>query len=154
MDPLETEDEEGCRQSDHRVAYRRIQLQRREAFRWETYSYRRYCESSVDKFREWITFHNWVEALQESTSDGKAEAYQRTVVGAVEEFFPLRTVRRKNTEPPWLDKKTKKALEDRKKLYVSEGGRTAVWKLEKKRTDTIVRERKRKFLDIQKETFG
>ena len=87
------------------------------------------------------------------TADEKAEAYQETVVQAVEEFFPLRSVRKKSTDPPWLDRKTKKLIEDRKELFVREGGRSAVWKQEKKRTDRIIKERKRKLLDFQKEAL-
>ena len=149
--PLETE-EEG-RKSDHRIAYCRLNLKRREVFRWETYSYRKYCDTSVAKFREWVTFHGWSEVLEESTAEGKARAYQETLKKAVEACFQLRTVRRKSTDPPWLDRKTKKLIEDKNKLYVTEGGRTAVWKEEKKRTDAVVKERKRKFMDIQRETL-
>ena len=61
-------------------------------------------------------FHDWSEVLTATGSNAKAEAYQRTVVGAVEAMFPLRTVRRKNTDPIWLDRKTKKIIGDRKKL--------------------------------------
>ena len=73
------------------------------------------------------------------------------MVAAVEEFFPLKKVRRKNTDPPWLDKKTAKMIEDRKQLYVSEGGHTELWKEEKKRTNEAVRNRKRVFFDRQKD---
>ena len=82
--------------------------------------------------------HGWEEVLTAATSEAKALAYQRAVVGAVERFFPLRTVKRKDTDPPWMNKKTKKLLEDRKKLFVEEGGRTATWKLEKKKQMRLV----------------
>ena len=60
-------------------------------------------------------------------------------------------MRRKDNDPPWLDKKTKKRIKDRKKLYVDKGGRTQTWKEEKKRTDEVVKKRKRGFIDRQKE---
>ena len=49
-----------------------------------------------------------------------------------------------------MDKKTKDLIEDRKRFYREEGGRTAAWKLEKKKTDEAVKKRKRGFLDIQR----
>ena len=121
------------------------------SYRWEKYSYRRYTEESVKKFREWVVFHDWDAVLSARTADAKAEAYQAAVVGAVESMFELKTVRRKDTDPPWLDKRTKKLNQDRKKLYVEEGGRAAVWKEEKKRVEGEVRKRKRGFLDRQKD---
>ena len=62
-------------------------------------------------------------------------------------------MRRKNTDPPWLDKKTAKLIEDRKKLYVTEGGRTDLWKQEKKKTNEAVKKRKRAFFDRQKDNL-
>ena len=150
LSPLETEDED-TRRSDHRIVCCKVSLRRQEAFRWETYSYRHFNERSTEIFREWVVFHDWKEVLQAGTAEEKAEAYQKTVVGAVEKFYPLRTIRRKNTDPPWLDKKTKKMIEDRKEFYIQEGGRTEAWKQEKKKTNDAVRKRKRGFLDIQKE---
>ena len=41
VSPLETEEEEGLlRKSDHRVAFCKLGLQRREAFRWASYTYK------------------------------------------------------------------------------------------------------------------
>ena len=64
------------------------------------------------------------------TADAKAMAYQDTLTRAIESCFPLKTVRRKNT---WLDRKTKKMINDRKLFFIEEGGRTAAWKEEKKK---------------------
>ena len=50
-----------------------------------------------------------------------------------------------------MDKKTKEMLETRKRFFIEEGGRTAAWKEEKKRTNEVVRKRKRGYLDIQRE---
>lgn len=151
LDPLETVTEAGItKRSDHRIAYCRLKLARREAFCWETFSYRSYNERSVKKFKEWITWQDWDAVLAADCLDSKAEAYQRTIVEAVERFIPLKKVKRKTSDLPWMDKKTKKMIEDRKKLFIEEGGRTEVWKQEKKRTNEAVRARKHSYFDRQK----
>ena len=147
--PLETE-EEG-RQSDHRVAYAKIVLRKNRRFEWVSYSYRRYTDHAAAKFREWIVWHDWASVLTAAGSERKAEEYQSTVTGAVERFFPLRRVKKRSTDPPWMDKRTRDMIEARKKLYREEGKRTDAWKREKKRTDEAVRARKRLFFDCQKE---
>ena len=80
------------------------------ANRWETYSYRRYTDDSVNRFRDWITWFDWDDVLSAGDSDSKAEAYQRTITGAVDRFFPLRKVKKKSTNPPWMDRKTLKMI--------------------------------------------
>ena len=151
MRPLESEGENDIRKSDHLIVYCKILLNKQDAYRWETYSYRHFNERSVEKFRDWVVFHDWADVLEADTPDGKAEAYQRMVVGAVEKFFPLRTVRKKSSDPPWLNKKTRDLIDARKRFYLEEGGRTAAWKLEKMKTEEAVGKRKRGFLDIQRD---
>ena len=123
LEPLESEEN---KRSDHKIAYVRATIQKRASFKWEKYTYRHFNDDSVRRFREWVVMHGWEEVLLAVTSEEKALAYQGAVVGAVERFFPLRTVRRKDTDPPWLDKKTKKMLEDRKSLFFEEGGRACL----------------------------
>ena len=95
--------------------------------------------------------YDWAEVLEEGTSDGKAQAYQDTLLKAMDRFFPFKTVRRKSTNPPWMDKKTLGMIEDRRRLYVEEGGRSELWKEEKKRTREAVKKRKRDYFDKQKD---
>ena len=152
LEPLETEGEgDNLRKSDHRVGFCKINLPRKQAFKWVTYSYRHFNDNSAAKFRDWIVMYDWAAVLQAPSSDAKAEEYQGIVVKAVERFFPLRTVRKKDNDPPWMDKKTKDMIEARKRFYMDEGGRTAAWKEEKRITNEAVRKRKRGFLDIQRE---
>ena len=128
---LETED--GSRASNHRTAYCKAELARLRTFTWEKYTYRHYNEESVQKFKEWVVLHDWKEVLEASGSNNKADAYQRAVGAALERYFPLKTTHRKSTDLPWMNKKTRKMIWDRKKLFWQEGGkRTPVWKAEKK----------------------
>ena len=83
--PLETEgqDEAMRRRSDHKLTYCRLLLEKKKAFRWEVYKYRRFNDSAVARFWEWIVMYDWAEVLDEDTSDGKANAYQGTVLRAL-----------------------------------------------------------------------
>ena len=138
--PLETEGDEAVA-SDHRIAYCGIKLHRREKFTWEKYSYRHYTKENAGKFKEWAIMHDWKEVLNAVGSDKKAELYQKSVEGALERCFPLKTTRRKNTDLPWMNKRTLEAIKDRKELFVREGGkRTDAWKEAKKGTSEMVRE--------------
>ena len=150
LEPLETDD--GSRHSDHRVAYCRAELARLRTFVWQTYSYRHFNEESVKKFKEWVVFHEWKSVHEAEGSNAKTKAYQDTICWALETFFPLKTTRRKSTDLPWMNKRVRKLIRDRKRLFWEEGGkRTDAWKAEMKRIETIIQERKKGFMMVQKD---
>ena len=151
--PLETEgkDDEITR-SDHRVAFAKLAIPRKESFKWQSYKYRHFSAEGVQAFKEWVVLHPWDEVLTTPDSNSKAEAYQKTIVQAIERSFPLKTMRKKSTDLPWMNRRSRKLVEQRKRLYWEEGGkRTAVWKQEKRRVDEIILNRKKGYLTTQKE---
>ena len=74
-------------------------------------------------------FKDWRTVLGETDVDCKTEEYQRQVVDAIEACFPLKKMRRKDTDPPWINKQVWKEISSRKKFFQEEGGiRTQAWK--------------------------
>ena len=92
MGPLETED---SRPSDHRVAFCKFKVQRKEAFRWETYTYRHHSSEAEEAFKNWIVMHDWAAVYNAVGSNAKTNAYQDTLTWAIDCFFPLKTRRKK-----------------------------------------------------------
>ena len=92
LSPLETEEGQ---ESDHRVAFCKIALRRKERFVWQNYTYRHYNEESVKAFKEWIVMHDWREVFNAEGSVRMTEAYQGTISWAMGNFFPLKTRRKK-----------------------------------------------------------
>ena len=153
LEPLATEetDNEEARSSDHRVAYCRLDLPRRNTFTWETYTYRYFNEESKKNFKAWIVMHDWQEVLAAEGSNNKADAYQNTLNAAMDWFFPWKTIRRRSNDLPWINKAVIKRIEARKRLYWSEGGkRTALWREEQKKTADLIKSRKKEYRDTQK----
>ena len=149
LSPLETEEGQ---ESDHRVAYCKIALARKEKFVWQNYTYRHYNEKSVKAFKDWIVLHDWKEVLNADGSIKMTEAYQGTISWAMESFFPLKTRRKKSTDLPWMTKGLQKMIQTRKRTYWGEGGeRTEVWREEKKRVAQAIKDRKRGYIQNQKD---
>ena len=155
--PLETEAAEDdplltTKKSDHRIAYSRIGLQRKQAFTWESYSYRHYNDESVEAFKDWMVMHNWDEVRQAEGSNAKAAAYQDTINSAIERYFPLKTRRKKSTDLPWMSRKILGMIDDRKRMYMAAGGiRTDEWKVKKREIERQIKERKKGYMNTQKE---
>ena len=66
--------------------------------------------------------------------------------------FPYVTTVRRSTEPPWINSAVKKRIKQRKAVYRREG-RSAVWRRLKKVTDGIIRRRKSKYMDSQRDVL-
>lgn len=76
-----------------------------------------------------------------SGSDLKAEIYQRHIDWAMNAFFPIKTVRKKSTDLPWINKAIWKRIKRRMRVYRKEG-RSELWKWMKSVTDEIIKKRK------------
>ena len=143
--PLETDSS----QSDHSILYMSTELPRQESFEWITYSYRHFNDEAQEEFGRWIITHDWSDVFLAQSSNDKAKAYQSHIDSAMERFFPLRTVRRKSSDLPWINKAIKKKIRRRKKVYRKEG-RSELWKYLKAATDKLIKDRKRSYMDLKK----
>ena len=148
--PLEPEPGHHGTRSDHRVAFLKAELPRLRSFEWVTYQYRYFNSDAVDQFGRWLAGRDWADVVQSEGSNAKANLYQEAVTGAMEEVFPLITVRKKSTDCPWISNRIWKLIRRRKGVYRREG-RSAKWKRLKKLTDEMIKERRRIYLDSQKE---
>ena len=144
ISPLETEKGQP---SDHRVAYCKIALKRKENFVWQNYTYRHYNEDSVKAFKDCIIMHDWREVFNAEGSIKMTEAYQDTIMWAMGTFFPLKSRRKKSKDLPMMTKKLQKMIQTRKRIFWSEGReRTEVWKAEKKKVDQAIKDRKQGYI--------
>ena len=119
--PLEPEPGQNGTRSDHRVAFVRAGLPKVRSFEWLKYQYRYYSDQAVEKFGQWLATKDWGDVASAVGSNAKAEAYQAAVTGAMEEIFPLITVRKKSTDCPWISNRIRKLVRRRKGVYRREG---------------------------------
>ena len=89
----------------------------------------------MGEFGSWLAGRDWADVVQAEGSNAKAELYQEAVTGALEQFFPLITVRKKSTDCPWISNRIRKLIRRRKGIYRREG-RSSKWRRIKKLTDT------------------
>ena len=135
--------------SDHRVSFVKAELPKIRSFEWFSYSYRYYNEKSEKKFGSWLAGFDWAEMVSLRGSNNKAEYYQARVMEALEEFFPLFTVRKRSMDCPWVNKRILKMIRNRKEIYQREG-RSANWRRVRKVVEDMILRRK-KYLQSQKD---
>ena len=124
-------------------------LPRQQSFEWVTYQYRHLTKEAQAEFEAWIVMNDWSDVYAAVGSDQKASAYQRHIDRAMDTFFPLRTVKKKSTDPPWLNRATKKKIRRRNEIYMKEG-ESELWRWMKKTIDDIIRDRKKGYMEEKK----
>ena len=150
LPPLHTDGAAAVRYSDHGLFYLTALIDRKKKYRWPKYSYRYNNPVSRKKFGEWLVMKDWTAVLQATTSDTKADLFQNELQWAVESFFPLVTVKRRDIDPPWINSNVKKIIKARKRVYRIDEKRNTEWKTLKKRTENLIERRKKKYQDLQR----
>ena len=146
--PLEVEPGHLGAASDHRVTFVRASLPKLRSFEWTTHQYCYYNEDSVEKFGRWLAGFDWAPLVQMSGSNAKADFYQKTLMAALEEFFPLVRVRRKTNDCPWINDRIRRLIKNRKEIYGREG-RSKKWRRLKKVIKGMILKRKERYLERQ-----
>ena len=144
VDPLQTEGDDGhIRNSDHRVVHVSADLERGDKYRWLSYTYRYNNEKSAKEFTDWLVYHDWSEVLDATGSEAKTRAYQDTIERAIAACFPLRTIKRRSIDPPWINSHVKHLIKCRKGIFKRDRGRSEEWKKMKRRISNLIRKRKK-----------
>ena len=149
LNPLETDCDRTLR-SDHRLCCVTASLRRKDRYRWLKYSYRYNNKASADKFGEWLLTKDWSDVVQAGDVNDMTITYQNAINRAIEDFFPLKTIKRRNIDPPWINETVKSLIRVRKRIFVDTGGRTPEWKKAKKRVERLIKKRKKVYHDSQK----
>ena len=93
---------------------------------------------------------DWAAVLHGATTkQEKALAYQTLINEAVSTYFPLITMRRKSTDPPWINGKLRRMMRRRKAIY-RDHGRSKEWRRLRYQTERLLKERKAKYEKSQK----
>ena len=119
--PIQADDPSTGRPSNHRTTVVSVKIPRFSAYTWLKYSYWYYNEESVELFKTRVVNQEWSNVLGATGSQKKTQEYQDLVDSAIEDCFPLITVRRKYTDLPWLNVKARRLIRRRKGVYRCEG---------------------------------
>ena len=146
LDPLETEEGQT---SDHRMTFGKAIF---PAITKETvtYTYRHYSERAARQFISAMSEQDWSGVLEAGNSESKVEAFQAIVDANMEKFFPLRTTKKRKSDPPWVNNQIRRLVVKRRRVYDKEG-RSARWKRLKKFTADLYRLRAQNYVKRQKE---
>lgn len=152
LPPLEAENAEGLvtSTSDHRIQFAAAMVSKKDKVKVETFTYRPFNDKSAELFMEEIKKQDWGDVLLAVGSDDKAAAFQATIDKLMNKHFPVKTVRRKSNDLPWINEIAKKKSEKKKIVYRYEG-RSERWRALRKNLEEYLGIRKTNYLRKQRD---
>ena len=93
---------------------------------------------------------DWTDVLTARGSEAKTKIYQKAIEAAIEDFFPLRTIKRGSTDPTWINAHVKHLIKSKKRIFKEDRRRSDKWKAMKKRIEKLIEKRRKVFQDSQR----
>ena len=151
LPPLETEEREDgtTAQSDHLIQYVCSRLDKRDPIRWETFSYRPFKDAGADAFVGDLNSQDWTHICRLPDANEMAKALQFVIDDLTDKHFPLKTIRRKENDLPWLDDAAHKMINKKKAIYKAEGSSDR-WKSLRDKLDLHLSKRQESYLARQR----
>ena len=106
--------------SDHSVIAASFKLPKQAKSVAIKFKFRPITVEGIESFRRKIVPFDW-SAIRKSCATQSAEALNKVLQSFVEECFPERTRSIRNTDAPWLDRKSKRLINKKQRIYKAEG---------------------------------
>ena len=111
-----------------------------------------HSQEGEKEFGDWLVNHRLQGALSAESSNDKTNLYQSQLQEAIDRCYPITTMRRKSSDPPWINGSVRHKIMKRKRLYKIEG-RSDRWKAMKKAIEELIRKRRDTYRTVQLENF-
>ena len=151
--PLRTEEIQGSfTESDHNIQYCVSRIPRKEPVKWETYTYRPYTTQGEAAFVDEMRTVDWTELLGSQDVNEKVGMLHAVLGDMMNRHFPLKTVRRRESDLPWLDHQARKMIKKKSAIFKAEGQSTR-WLAMREKVDSYLEKRRENFLAKQRDKF-
>lgn len=123
--PLETPD--GTR-SDHDCVIFTVREEQAKDYKWVKRNYRKYTDKACRQYGEEIRRINWESELRsEMTPDEMVDKFEKITKSMTDRLFPLRTIRCRSNELPWVTERIRKLSKLKRRVYKRQG-KSDFWK--------------------------
>ena len=138
--------------SDHNVQYCCSGFTTKNPVKWEVFTHRPYTEAGADAFLEGLAGEDWSEVYAEYDTNSMAVKYQQIIDDLLNKHFPLKTVKRKESDLPWINGTAKKMIRKKCAIYKAEG-KSDRWTTQFNKVEQYLEKRRQAFMEKQREKF-
>ena len=149
MPPLETDNDGAKTYSDHLIQYCCSRLPKKTPPVWESFSFRPFNEKGAGEFESELAGVDWQELYQLQGSNAMAVRLQSVLDDLMDSHFPLKTVKRKETDLPWFNGVARK-MTKKQAIYKPEG-KSERWVKQCEKVESYLAQRQKIFLKNQRD---
>ena len=131
--------------TDHRTVFVKYRMPRVPTYTTQKYSYFHLTDPGIEAFGNWLEAKDWRKLRDCESPSGKVEELQASLEEGMNKCFIKKQRTKKSSEPVWMTDWLRDMIEDRRKVFRTDQGRSTRWKDFKKVISGIVRKRRRKF---------
>ena len=113
-------------------------------YKIEEYTYRHLTDDGFTRFGEWLGGTSFQDILSSSSVDEAVGLLHAHFERGINHSFELKTRKKKTSEPEWMADWLRDDIEDRRKVFHTDEGRSQRWKAMKKKTAAAVKKRRSK----------
>ena len=118
LPPLDNDVEGNGKPSDHLIIVMRpISETENVKPKQKTITYRPLPESGMLMFKQWLQTEPWLELYQAENAHQKAQLLQTGMMEKLDEYLPLKTIKIRHGESPWISSELKSLDRKRKREY-------------------------------------
>ena len=112
-------------ESDHRTVFASFRMPRVPSYRVEEYSYNHISEEGDRRFEAWIRNQDW-SLIKNSGQhpDEQVEILHAVFKKGMDQAYPVKRRKKKDSEPPWMTDWIRDLIEDRRKVFKTDRGRS------------------------------
>lgn len=128
--------------SDHSCVVFNVAIKKEKNFTWVKKTARKHSREAVAAFKSSFEKVNWSEIMRPNMSpDELVKIYEDTVNGMVDSFFPMKTVRCRSNESPWITDGIRKLARKKNRVYRMNGKSERWLRLQEKMDEMILHSR-------------
>ena len=132
--------------SDHACVVIFSKIENARNFKWVRKTARKHTQAACDNFALRILGTDWEELLGGRDVDDMVEIYEKFTTDLVDELFPLKTVRMRDNEPPWITDGIR-ALARRKRRAYKRRAKSNHWKALQSKLTALVERSRAEYVD-------
>ena len=127
--------------SDHNTVFAQFRMQRVPAYTIQKYSYYHITKQGYEQFGDWLREQSWEGISMEKPVDQQVDRLHELFEEGMVQSFEWKTRSKKSSEPCWMTDTIREIIEDRRKMFKTDGFRATRWKILKRKTSTIIKAR-------------
>ena len=154
MPPLESApDREGIRHmSDHLSQLLTASIEKKPLHKWHKFSVRPFTEEGKQAFLTELRSTDWSDVIAADGTNSKANKLQLVLDHLMDDHFPVKTIRRRDCDLPWINDTARKKIRKKKRVFFDEGD-SPRWHALREDLDRYLEGRRQKFLEKQRENL-